>query len=277
MSVNRPQLSQKAFVFWCQWIHLSCHKKHSCFDVSESTSAVTKSVRDIIISESTSAVTKSIRVLMSVNPPQLSQKAFVFWCQWIDLSCHKKRSCFDVSDSISAVTAMKMLQDLFCICDNCKNGVRSMQYVALKEYLFIACHQGIRKNFLRRGTKKGFPGSDQMIFQGRANSREIYFCQLETKLKIFWKHALIKLVIRIYQISKFRGYKSLPHFRRSCLSASTSVYVVIGTWTTPSPSAPTISITRWIYGRKAEDCVCVWSKHAETETLLTRACCDYVE
>jgi len=53
MSVNPPQLSQKLFVCWCQWIDLNCHKKHSCFDVSESTSAVTK----------------SIRVLMSVNRP----------------------------------------------------------------------------------------------------------------------------------------------------------------------------------------------------------------
>jgi len=75
-------------MFWCQWIHLSCYKKcswyynqwidlscykkHSCFDVSESTSAVTK----------------SIRVLMSVNRPQLSQKAFVFWSQRISKMYH---------------------------------------------------------------------------------------------------------------------------------------------------------------------------------------------
>ena len=55
---------------------------------------------------------------------------------------HKKRSCFDVSGSTSAVAAMKMLQDLFCICDDCKNGVKCLQCVAQKEYLFLACHHG---------------------------------------------------------------------------------------------------------------------------------------
>jgi len=48
--------------------------------------------------------TKSVRVLMSMNPPQLLQKGFLIWCQWNDLSCHKKHSCFDVNESTSAVT-----------------------------------------------------------------------------------------------------------------------------------------------------------------------------
>jgi len=198
MSVNQPQLSQKPFVFWCQWIHLSCYKNRSRFDVSESTSAVTKTVR----------------VLMSVDRPQLLQKTFVFWCQWINLSCHKKHSCFEVSNSTLAVTAMKMLQGLFCVCDKCRNGIGFLQYVALKEYLFLPCHHRIRKNYLqwRGGTKMFSREWSKWFFQGLANSREIYFCQLETKKKIFWKHALIKLVIRIYQNSKFREYKVPPPF-----------------------------------------------------------------
>jgi len=60
---------------------------------------------------------------------------------------------------------MKMLQDLFCICDKCRNGIEFLQYVALKEYLFLACHHGMRKNFLQGvGAQKCFPGSDEMIF-----------------------------------------------------------------------------------------------------------------
>jgi len=55
----------------------------------------------------------------------------------VSLYVHKKRLCFNVSQSTSAVTAMKMFQELFCICDNCKNGVRCLLYVALKEYLFL--------------------------------------------------------------------------------------------------------------------------------------------
>jgi len=80
------------------------------------------------------------------------------------LYVHKKRSRFDVSESTSAVTALKMFQDLFCICDNCKNGVKCLQNVALKEYLFLACHHEHRKNFLQGGTKKCFPESNQNAF-----------------------------------------------------------------------------------------------------------------
>jgi len=67
---------------------LYVHKKRACFELRESTSAVTKSVR----------------ALVSVNRPQLSQKAFLFWCQWIHLSCDKKGSWYDVSETTSAVT-----------------------------------------------------------------------------------------------------------------------------------------------------------------------------
>jgi len=60
----------------------------------------------------------------------------------VTLYVHKKRSCFDVSGWTSAVTAMKMFQDLFCICDDWRNGVKCLQCVAQKEYLFLACHHG---------------------------------------------------------------------------------------------------------------------------------------
>ena len=45
----------------------------------------------------------------------------------VTLYVHKKRSCFDVSGSTSAVTAMKMFQDLFCICDDCRKGVKCLR------------------------------------------------------------------------------------------------------------------------------------------------------
>jgi len=171
---------------------------------------------------------------------------------------------------------MKLFQ-LFCICDDCKSSVKCLQCVALKEHFFLACHHGLRKKFLQGG-KKGFPGSNQNgLFKGRPTVGK----SPSTNSELIWKfskHAWIEFVLRKYQTSKFRECKFPPNpFRRSCLSASASVYVVILTWTTPSPSAPTISIARWTYDRKTEDCAGDWSKHAETETLLTRACCDYVE
>ena len=183
----------------------------------------------------------------------------MFWCQWIDLS----------------LTAMKIFH-LFCICDDRKNSVKCLQYGSDRIF-FSSLSPRVSEEIFARG-KKGFPGSKQNgLFKGRPTVGKFTLTNSELIWK-FSKHAWIKFVLRIYQTSKFREYKFPPlPFRRSCLSASASVYVVIVTWTTPSPSAPTISIARWTYGRKTEDCARVWSKHAETETLLTRGRCDYVE
>jgi len=80
---------------------------------------------------------------------------------------------------------MKMFQDLFCICDNCKNGVKCLQNVALKEYLFLACRFGHGKNFLQGEQKSVFQRVTKMLFPRAGQQKEISFYQLERKMKIF--------------------------------------------------------------------------------------------